>query len=122
MSNSITKVKPQALHILEYADNEVCKDGSGQIYVALTPETPTTDEAWAFIKFNCLIHIGTEWGLTWGMREIAYPVLSDVSHITWEVVEVDGCEWTPSDSDKAKIAQLIDDYVVQHIDVWECVA
>lgn len=121
MTNSIQQVKPQVLHLIDYADNEM-QDGSGQIYIALTPETPTADEAWAFIKFTCSVQTSTEWGLTWGMREVAYPVLNDVQNIKWEVVEVDGCEWSPSDSDKAKIEELIGDYVAQNADVRECVA
>ena len=122
MSKTIEQVKPQVLHIMDIG-NEIANDGqSGQIYIALTPETPTAYGAWAEITFTCSIQIGTEWGLTWGMKEIAYPVIEDITNIIWEVAEVNDCEWSPSDSDKDKIVEMIGDYVAQNIDVMEIVS
>ena len=98
------------------------KSSTGLIYVTLAPETAHTDEVWASISFDFDYEVSHHAGEIWrdeGYFSRAlhpYSEIDEVKNITWQVVEVDGGNWTPSETDKAKIDELIFDYVLEHGD------
>lgn len=113
----------KVLGLYERADHELfLADQSGLIYVSLFPETDTDDGVWAGISFSF------DYERDYYYEDVYYDegyrvvdVLSsdeitDVSNIKWQVDEVDGGNWTPSDADKAIINKLIEDFVFENGD------
>lgn len=123
MTNLSLSVKPQVLGLVDpdSASHELdAKNHYGSIYVALGDDTQ-----WALIGFEfrtTTTYSPKEYFVDDGQRWLVDDECHELDkiHVTaWEIVEVEGCNWTPSDSDTAKIENIITEYICEH---WEYVA
>lgn len=106
---NVPSIKPQVLGLVVDADHEISTN-DGVIYVQLHP---TDDEVYAEIHFNFEMdyeYVAPEY--MDGYLMCGGDVQLGKHNITsWEVVEVQGCEWSPSLDDKVMIKILINKWI-----------
>lgn len=102
---------PKVMGLLPHADHEL-KRHVGCVYIQLTAETETADPAYAEVSFD--YDVETEYCPAEYIDGYLYaPDRIELGKHTiygWEIIDVDGCEWTPTADEKERISQLINEY------------
>lgn len=106
---NMPSIKPQVLGLVANADHEISPN-DGTIYIQLHP---TDDEVYAEVHFNFQMdyeYVAPEYmdGYLFYGGNVE---LGQHNITSWEVVEVEGCEWSPSVDDKVMIQLLIDKWI-----------
>lgn len=106
---NVPSIQPSVLGLVCGADHEISTN-DGTIYIQLHP---TDDEVYATINFNYHIdysYVPAEY--MDGYLMCGGDVQLGKHNITsWEVVEVQGCEWTASVDDELMIQLIIDKWI-----------